>query len=101
MVGVHKFWVTKFCIGAPNNFSVIIAVLFLTHKNMYQFMCTEQKASDNSDVRRSLHNCQPSLRNLLHVSLSGAKNSKWRLHVWKICGPLGYHNITNEVVVTT
>jgi hypothetical protein len=34
-----------------------------------QFICTKQKAPDNSDVHRSLQNCGSSVWNLLHVTL--------------------------------
>jgi hypothetical protein len=41
---------------APNILSIIIAV-FLTHRIVYQFTYTKQKAPDNSEVYMSLQNC--------------------------------------------
>jgi len=41
---------TKFCTTAADIFSVISVVLFLTQKNMYQFLHTEQKVPDTKSV---------------------------------------------------
>jgi len=41
---------TKFCTMAADIFSVISVVLFLTQKNMYQFLHTEQKVPDTKSV---------------------------------------------------
>jgi hypothetical protein len=43
---------TEICTAAPNLLSIIIAIGFLTCKNVYQFACTEQKAPDNNEVHR-------------------------------------------------
>jgi hypothetical protein len=59
-----------------------------TYKNVYQFTCTEQKVSDNSDVHRSLQNCAPSVRNMLHVSLLAPKIWRFLLDLLKTCVPL-------------
>jgi hypothetical protein len=45
---------TKLFMVAPNSFSVIMAVLFLTYKNVCQFTCTEQRAPGKSKVHRSI-----------------------------------------------
>ena len=47
-----------------------IAVLIsLTHKNVYQFTCTEQKATDNSQVHRSVQNFGSPVWNLLDATV--------------------------------
>jgi hypothetical protein len=40
-----------------------------THKNVYQFTCTEQKATGNCEVHSAPQNCGPSAWNLFHISL--------------------------------
>ena len=39
----------NFCTVAPNVLSIVIAVLFLAYKHVYQLTRTAQKAPDNSD----------------------------------------------------
>ena len=68
--GLRKSRATKFCTVAANIFSTIVAgVFFLTHKNVYCFTCTKQKASDNSEAGRSFQNFGSSVWKLLHVAL--------------------------------
>jgi hypothetical protein len=72
---------TKYCRVAPNIFSITIAVPFLTHKNVYQFKCTEQTASDNGEVY---------IVGLHYWSFFISHH--WGKNVWKICAPLTYWN---------
>jgi hypothetical protein len=62
-----------FCSLAPNIFSIIISDVFLTYKNVYQFLSTEQKAAANSEVHRSVQNCGSSVWNLIRVTLLAPK----------------------------
>jgi hypothetical protein len=55
-LGVHKSLATKFCTLVPNIVGEIITVLLLSAKNVYQCICTKQKALDVSKVHRSLQN---------------------------------------------
>jgi len=56
-LGVHKSLATKFYTLAPNILGKIVAILLLSTKNVYQYICTKQKALDMSEVNRSLQNC--------------------------------------------
>jgi hypothetical protein len=44
-------------------FSITIAVSITRAQKVYQFTCTEQKATDDSEVQRSLQSCGFSVRN--------------------------------------
>jgi hypothetical protein len=67
--GVHKFRGTKFCTVAPNIFSVIIAVLFLTYKNGIILHVPEQKAPDIGEVYVPVQKYGSSVWNFFHVTL--------------------------------
>ena len=44
---------------ATNIVSIMTAAVFLTYRNVHQFICTEHKAPDNSEVYSSLQDCGP------------------------------------------
>jgi hypothetical protein len=101
-LAVHKYSsrrlaarVTTFCTVAPHQFRP------LTHKSVCQFTRTERKASDSSEFKRSLQNCESSVRNLLHVTLL-APTIYNALDFWKICAPLIYtfhlHNPSGRTI---
>jgi len=64
-----------------------ITVFLSCIEKVYQLTSTQQKAPENSEVHRSLHNCGSSIRNLLHVTALGPINWRRFLNFWKICGP--------------
>ena len=67
--GMHKSWVTKFCMVVSNIFSIIITAFFPpVYKNMYRFTCTKQKALSKIEVHRSCQNCGSSVWNWIHVT---------------------------------
>jgi hypothetical protein len=68
-----------FCTVAPNIVSVIIGVLCLTYKNVYQLTCTEQKAPDVSEVHRSFQNCLSWVWNFPYVTLLAPRIWWWLL----------------------
>jgi hypothetical protein len=43
-------WVAKCCTMAPNIFGIIVALLFVTYRNVCLVTYTEHKALDNSEV---------------------------------------------------
>jgi hypothetical protein len=61
---------------------------FFLHTNLVSVPCTKQKAPDNSDVKRSLHNCGAIVRNLLRVVCLASRIWRWLLSFCRICGPL-------------
>ena len=69
---------------APNIFSIIIMIPTPPHKIMYRFMCTNQKAQDNREVRTTLGTGHALCLPLAPII--------WRrvLGFWGICGPLGF-----------
>ena len=79
---------TKFYTVTPNISGIITAVCSVKYKNVCHFTCTEQKASDNSDVYRSVQNCGAAVWSLLHVTFLTHKIWTWFSHFSKICGPL-------------
>ena len=50
-------WVTKLCMVARNIFSIITAFLFVTHRNVCQYTCTEKKAPNHGEVYISVQIC--------------------------------------------
>jgi hypothetical protein len=80
---------TKFYTTAPNIFSTITVLLSSTHKNVYQFTCTEQKAPDKGDVHGSLTNCASTARNSLHVTILDPK--MWKKLLWFCFDMVLYH----------
>jgi hypothetical protein len=66
----------RFCNLAPDTVSIKIAALLLPlqYRAVYHFTFTEQKAPDNSEVRRSLQNCGSSLSFMSPV---------WFPRIWK------------------
>ena len=81
----HPTRATKFCTVALNIFSTIIEA-FPLYKNVYQFTCTMQKATDNSQVHRSCQNCGFLEWNLLYVTFLAPKIWQWLLEICNICG---------------
>jgi len=62
---------------------------------VYQLTCIKQKASDNSEVHRSLMNCGFSAQKLLHVILQAPTIWRRLLHFRKIYEALfKSHNFT-------
>ena len=59
------------CSG-PEYFRHNYCIFFRNTKYVYQFTCTQQKASDNSEARGSFQNCASAVWNLVHVTV-------WRL----------------------
>ena len=62
------------CSVAPRVLNVTVAVFSSLDTNVYQFVCTEQKAPDNPEADRSLQNC-------------GSMPPLWHLDFCKMCVP--------------
>jgi hypothetical protein len=71
----------------PNILSIIIVFLFLTYNNVYQFVCTKQKAPDNARIYRSLQNCGCLVMNCF-LSPSGTYYLEMDPTFLEICQPL-------------
>ena len=64
-------WMTKFCLVAPDIFSLSAEVLLLPYETVYHFACTELVVPDNSEVHKSLQNFGSSVWSLLNDTLQG------------------------------
>jgi hypothetical protein len=60
----------------------------VTYKNVYQVTCTNNKVPRNSEVQRSLQNCGPSVRNLLHVTILVPRIWRRSPYYWNVCVPV-------------
>ena len=54
---------------APDLLTITVAVVPHIYRNMYQFICSGQNASDNGEVHRSFENGGSSVRILFLVTL--------------------------------
>ena len=75
----------EFYTVAPNVFSIITACLLYIQKCVSDLRA-EQKASDNSRIYRTVQNCGPTVRNLLHVTFLVPRIWRWLQESFKLCG---------------